>query len=127
MRITKVYTRTGDGGSTRLAGGQQVSKDCLRVVAYGTVQAGRALEGRLPVERSVDPCGHGGRVRNQVVVDVAEPELEPVAGGSDLVGGREPATGGRAGDLDVHGYVDARVTHRGIDAADVAREVVEVA
>ena len=37
MRITKVYTRTGDGGSTRLAGGQQVSKDCLRVEAYGTV------------------------------------------------------------------------------------------
>ncbi|HET9844906.1 MAG TPA: cob(I)yrinic acid a,c-diamide adenosyltransferase [Nitrospira sp.] len=37
MRITKVYTRTGDGGSTRLAGGQQVSKDCLRVQAYGTV------------------------------------------------------------------------------------------
>ncbi len=37
MRITKVYTRTGDGGDTRLAGGQQVSKDCLRVEAYGTV------------------------------------------------------------------------------------------
>jgi len=37
VRITKVYTRTGDGGSTRLAGGQQVSKDCLRVEAYGTV------------------------------------------------------------------------------------------
>ncbi len=37
MRITKVYTRTGDGGSTRLAGGQQVSKDSLRVEAYGTV------------------------------------------------------------------------------------------
>ena len=37
MRITKVYTRTGDGGQTRLAGGQQVWKDCLRVEAYGTV------------------------------------------------------------------------------------------
>jgi cob(I)alamin adenosyltransferase len=37
VRITKVYTRTGDGGDTRLAGGQQVSKDCLRVEAYGTV------------------------------------------------------------------------------------------
>jgi cob(I)alamin adenosyltransferase len=32
-----VYTRTGDGGKTRLAGGQQVSKDSLRVEAYGTV------------------------------------------------------------------------------------------
>ncbi len=37
MRITKVYTRTGDAGQTRLAGGQQVWKDCLRVEAYGTV------------------------------------------------------------------------------------------
>ena len=37
MRITKVYTKTGDAGKTRLAGGQQVSKDSLRVEAYGTV------------------------------------------------------------------------------------------
>ncbi len=37
MRITKVYTRTGDAGKTRLAGGQEVWKDCLRVEAYGTV------------------------------------------------------------------------------------------
>ena len=37
MRITKVYTRTGDTGKTRLAGGQQVAKDSLRVEAYGTV------------------------------------------------------------------------------------------
>jgi len=37
MRITNVYTRTGDAGKTRLAGGQQVWKDSLRVEAYGTV------------------------------------------------------------------------------------------
>lgn len=37
MRITKVYTRKGDAGRTRLAGGQQVWKDSLRVEAYGTV------------------------------------------------------------------------------------------
>ena len=37
MRITKVYTRTGDAGKTRLAGGQQVWKDSLRVEAYGMV------------------------------------------------------------------------------------------
>lgn len=37
MRITKVYTRTGDKGKTRLAGGQQVWKDCQRVEAYGAV------------------------------------------------------------------------------------------
>ncbi len=37
MRITKVYTRTGDAGKTRLAGGQLVWKDSLRVEAYGTI------------------------------------------------------------------------------------------
>jgi len=37
MRITKVYTKTGDAGKTRLAGGQQVWKDSVRVEAYGTV------------------------------------------------------------------------------------------
>jgi len=37
MRITKVYTKTGDKGKTRLAGGQQIWKDSLRVEAYGDV------------------------------------------------------------------------------------------
>lgn len=37
MRITKVYTKTGDKGKTRLAGGQEVWKDSLRVEAYGDV------------------------------------------------------------------------------------------
>ena len=45
MRITKVYTRTGDAGQTRLAGGQQVWKDCLRVEAYGTVDELNAAVG----------------------------------------------------------------------------------
>jgi cob(I)alamin adenosyltransferase len=36
-RITKVYTRAGDKGSTRLGGGQEVAKHALRIEAYGTV------------------------------------------------------------------------------------------
>lgn len=51
MRITKVYTRTGDGGKTRLAGGQQVWKDSLRVEAYGTVDE---LNASLGVVRVVN-------------------------------------------------------------------------
>ena len=47
-RITKVYTRTGDDGSTGLGGGQRVAKDSPRIAAYGTVdelsaQLGAAL------------------------------------------------------------------------------------
>ncbi len=37
MRITRVYTKTGDKGTTRLAGGQEISKDHPRLEAYGTI------------------------------------------------------------------------------------------
>jgi cob(I)alamin adenosyltransferase len=36
-RITQVYTRTGDDGTTGLGGGQRVPKDSVRIGAYGTV------------------------------------------------------------------------------------------
>ena len=49
MRITKVYTRTGDSGKTRLAGGQEVWKDSLRVNVYGTVDELNALIGLVRV------------------------------------------------------------------------------
>jgi cob(I)alamin adenosyltransferase len=36
-RLSKIYTRTGDDGSTGLGDGTRISKDSLRVSAYGTV------------------------------------------------------------------------------------------
>ncbi len=36
-RLSKIYTRTGDDGSTGLGDGTRISKDSLRVAAYGTV------------------------------------------------------------------------------------------
>ena len=36
-RLSKIYTRTGDDGSTGLGDGTRVSKDSARVTAYGTV------------------------------------------------------------------------------------------
>jgi cob(I)alamin adenosyltransferase len=37
MRITRVYTRTGDRGTTRLVGGKEVDKDHVRIESYGAV------------------------------------------------------------------------------------------
>jgi cob(I)alamin adenosyltransferase len=37
IRITKVYTRTGDKGFTKLVGGKKVRKDAARIEAYGTI------------------------------------------------------------------------------------------
>jgi cob(I)alamin adenosyltransferase len=37
IRITRVYTRTGDRGETSLVGGKRVPKDSLRIDAYGTI------------------------------------------------------------------------------------------
>jgi cob(I)alamin adenosyltransferase len=37
VRINRVYTRTGDKGTTALGGGQRIAKDSLRIEAYGTV------------------------------------------------------------------------------------------
>ena len=36
-RITRVYTRTGDDGTTSLIGNHRVAKDSARVESYGTV------------------------------------------------------------------------------------------
>lgn len=36
-KLTRIYTRTGDAGTTGLVGGQRVKKNALRIEAYGTV------------------------------------------------------------------------------------------
>jgi cob(I)alamin adenosyltransferase len=37
VRLNRIYTKAGDGGETRLVGGQKVAKDSARIETYGTV------------------------------------------------------------------------------------------
>ncbi|NPB03289.1 MAG: cob(I)yrinic acid a,c-diamide adenosyltransferase [Thermotogae bacterium] len=83
MRITKVYTKVGDGGQTYLADGSRVFKDHPRVVAYGDVDELNShlgvvraqLEGEL---RVLD--GLLGEIQNDLFIlggDLATPPNAP--------------------------------------------------
>jgi len=55
VRLTRIYTRGGDGGETSLGDGSRVAKLDPRIAAYGAVdelnsQLGLALAARLPPE-----------------------------------------------------------------------------
>jgi cob(I)alamin adenosyltransferase len=49
LTLSRIYTKTGDGGDTSLAGGQRVSKDSLRIECYGTVDELNAFVGLASV------------------------------------------------------------------------------
>ncbi len=52
-RLSKIYTRTGDDGSTGLGDGSRVQKDSLRVEAYGTVDEANSTIGVVLAHASV--------------------------------------------------------------------------
>jgi cob(I)alamin adenosyltransferase len=45
VRLTKIYTRTGDNGETSLGDGTRVSKEELRVETYGTIDEVKSIIG----------------------------------------------------------------------------------
>lgn len=45
VKLNKIYTRTGDKGSTGLGTGERVAKSHLRITAYGTVDEANACVG----------------------------------------------------------------------------------
>ncbi len=67
----KVYTKTGDDGTTSLIGGQRVDKCDLRVEAYGTVDELTAfaalLTDRLAEEHLTEPVGQLRRIISQLM------------------------------------------------------------
>ena len=52
-RLSKIYTRTGDDGSTGLGDGSRTSKDSARVEAYGTVDEANSAIGVVLTHESI--------------------------------------------------------------------------
>jgi cob(I)alamin adenosyltransferase len=89
VTLNRIYTRSGDAGSTRLATGAPVSKADLRVEAYGAVDETNACLGLARVHTA----GAGefdailARVQNELFdlgADLATPEKPGEAPGSSL-------------------------------------------
>jgi cob(I)alamin adenosyltransferase len=58
-RLSKIYTRTGDAGTTGLGDGTRVAKDSLRVIAMGDVDELNSVIGLLltePVSSKIRDC-----------------------------------------------------------------------
>ena len=53
-RLSKIYTRTGDDGTTGLGDGSRVAKDDARVEAYGTVDEANSAIGLVLAEAVVE-------------------------------------------------------------------------
>ena len=53
-RLSKIYTRTGDDGTTGLGDGSRTSKDDARVEAYGTVDEANSAIGMVLAGNNVD-------------------------------------------------------------------------
>lgn len=84
VKLTRIYTRGGDGGQTSLGDGARVAKHDPRVAAYGTVDEANATIGlaRLHTEGALDAML--GRVQNDLFdlgADLCRPESDP--GGGD--------------------------------------------
>ena len=77
MRITRVYTKTGDAGETSLVDGSRVSKNDLRVAAYGDVDELNSLLGLARVglqDQQLD--NELGKIQNELFIvgaDLASP------------------------------------------------------
>ena len=52
-RLSKIYTRTGDDGTTGLGDGSRVAKDSLRVEAFGTIDEANSAIGLVLARESI--------------------------------------------------------------------------
>jgi cob(I)alamin adenosyltransferase len=81
----KLYTKTGDDGTTGLFGGARVKKASVRVDAYGTVDELNASIGMVRAT-ALDPFSEGVLAQVQVDLFTLGAELATVPGKEDRLG-----------------------------------------
>jgi cob(I)alamin adenosyltransferase len=77
VRLTRIYTRGGDGGETSLGDGSRVAKHALRVAAYGTVDEANAAIGLARLHADDESGPMLGRIQNDLFdlgADLCTPE-----------------------------------------------------
>ena len=87
VTLNRIYTRTGDGGTTRLATGEPVAKDSHRVAAYGSVDETNACVGLARLYSEPDLDGVLARIQNELFdlgADLATPERPELLGWEPL-------------------------------------------
>jgi cob(I)alamin adenosyltransferase len=88
VTLNRIYTRTGDKGSTRLATGEQVSKSDARVATYGEVDEANACLGLARLHTAGTPLDEIlARLQNELFdlgADLATPAKSDEAEGSAL-------------------------------------------
>ena len=88
VRLNKIYTRTGDDGTTGLASGERRSKADLRVEAYGAIDETNAAVGVARTALGADEPALGSmlaRIQNDLFdlgADLATPADAPRADGA---------------------------------------------
>jgi cob(I)alamin adenosyltransferase len=70
VKLNRIYTRTGDDGTTGLGTGARVSKTDARVVAYGTVDEANAALGLCVVEAVGAPAGSRSEQVGKLLRDI---------------------------------------------------------
>ncbi len=76
VKLNKIYTRTGDDGTTGLVDGARVAKHALRVSAFGTVDEANSIIGLARLHTTGDADAMLSRIQNDLFdlgADLATP------------------------------------------------------
>ena len=83
VKLTKIYTRGGDGGETSLVDGTRLPKHAPRIETYGTVDETNATIGLARLHTSGDADDMLSRIQNDLFdlgADLATPHTDQMEG-----------------------------------------------